>query len=82
MKVQLFAAKLNDHVAWCGIAYELEQKGALNDAERAYRKAIQLKPDYKHAWMGLGTILEKQGKSADARAAFRRADELKSDLEK
>jgi len=82
MKVQLVAEKRNDAVAWAGMAQELEQKGEFVYAERAYRKAIQLKPDYKPAWLGLGKILEKQGKSTDAAAAFMRADELKSDLEK
>lgn len=82
MKVQLIEEKRNDPVAWAGMAHELEQKGDFIDAERAYRKAIQLKPDYKPAWLGLGKILKKQGKSTDAEAAFRRADELKSDLEK
>lgn len=82
MKVQLIEEKRNDPVAWAGMAQELEHKGDLIDAERAYRKAIQLKPDYKPAWQGLGKILKKQGRTVDAEAAFTRADELKSDLEK
>lgn len=82
LKVQRIAEKRNDPVAWAGMAHELEQKGDLIDAERAYRKAIQLKPDYKHAWLGLAKILKKQGQRTDAEAAFRRADELKSDSEK
>lgn len=82
MKVQLIAEKRNDPVAWVVMAHELEQKGDFVDAERAYRKAIQLKPDYKDAWLKLGNLLKKQGKSTDAEVAFRRADELKSDLEK
>ncbi|HEY9681963.1 MAG TPA: tetratricopeptide repeat protein [Oculatellaceae cyanobacterium] len=82
MKVQLIAEKRNNPVAWAGMAHELEQKGDLIDAERAYRKAIQLKPDYKPAWLGLGEILEKQGQSADAEAAFKRAAELQSDPKK
>lgn len=82
MKVQLIEEKRNDPVAWAGMAQELEQKGDLIDAERAYRKAIQLKPDYKPAWLGLGKILEKQGKGTDAKAAFRQADELNTDSQK
>ncbi len=82
MKTQLIANKRNDPVAWAGMAQELEQKGDLIDAERAYRKAIQLKPDYKHAWLGLGKILEKQGKGTDAKAVLRRADELNTDSQK
>ena len=82
LKVQRIAEKRNDPVAWAGMAQELEQKGDLINAERAYRKAIQLKPDYKPAWLGLGEILEKQGKGTDAKAAFTRADELNTDSQK
>ncbi len=82
MKVQLIEEKRNDPVAWQGMAQELEQKGDLIDAERAYRKAIQLKPDCKPAWQGLGKILKRQGRTVDAEAAFSRADELKFGLEK
>jgi cytochrome c-type biogenesis protein CcmH/NrfG len=82
MKVQLIEEKRNDPVAWAGMAQELEQKGDLIDAEHAYRKAFQLKPDYKPAWLGLGKILEKTGKGTDAKAAFRRADELNNDSQK
>ncbi len=82
MKVQLIAEKRNNPVAWLGMANELEQNGDLIDAERACRKAIQLKADYKDAWLKLGNLLKKQGKNTDAAAAFRRVDELKSDLDK
>jgi|GEM_PF-5119625 len=81
-KVQLIAQRRNDPVAWQGMAQELEQKGDFINAERAYRKAIQLKPDYKPAWLGLGEILKKQGRTVDAEAAFRRADELSTDSQK
>lgn len=82
LKVQRIAEKRNDPFAWAGMAQELEEKGDLIDAERAYRKAIQLKADYKSAWLGLGRILVKQGKGTDAKAAFRRADELNTDSQK
>lgn len=60
----------------------LKRKGDLIDAERAFRKAIHLKPDYKLAWPSLAKILKKQDINTDAEAAFRRAAELKSDSEK
>lgn len=77
MKVQLIAEKRNDPVAWVGIAYELEQKGDLVDAERALRKAIQIKPDYKPAWLGLAKVLQKQNKRQDAQVALQHAAGLK-----
>jgi len=76
MKTKLIAEKRNDPLAWVGIAHELEQKGDLIDAERAYRKAIKLKPDYKPAWIGLANLLQKQGKKQDAQAALRHAADL------
>jgi len=77
MKVQLIAEKRNDPVAWVGIAYELEQKGDLVDAERALRKAIQIRPDYKPAWLGLAKVLQKQNKRQDAQVALQHAAGLK-----
>ncbi|HEY9787524.1 MAG TPA: protein kinase [Candidatus Obscuribacterales bacterium] len=77
LKAELIAEKRNDPIAWLGIAHELEQKGDLVDAERAFRRSIQLKPDYKPAWLGLADILKKQRRTKDAEAALRRANELK-----
>ena len=43
----------------------------------AYRKAIELKPDYPEAYDNLGVVLEK--KLDEAVAAYRKAIELKPD---
>ena len=40
-------------------------------AEAAYRKAIELRPDWNWAYNGLGILKHTQGKYAEAEAAFR-----------
>ncbi len=79
MKAQLMAEKSNDPAAWIGIASELEQKGDLIDAERAFRKSIQLKSNNKQAWLGLATVLQKQGRTKEAEAAKKQASESQAD---
>ncbi|MGH2505968.1 MAG: serine/threonine protein kinase [Ktedonobacteraceae bacterium] len=44
-------------------------------AERAFRKALRLKPGYRRAWMGLATALQQQGKHKESEVAIRQADE-------
>ena len=60
-----------------GIA--LRDQNKLEEAVAAYRKAIELKPDYAEAHYNLGIALRDQKKPAEAEAAFRKAIELKPD---
>src|SRR5262249_38966623 len=53
-------------------------KGRLDDAIRAYRKAIELKPDYAQAHCNLGHALRDQGHFRPALEALRRGHELGS----
>ena len=50
------------------------------DAEAAYRKALELAPDSAHAWNGLGIVLDNQNRYPEAEAAYRKALELAPDL--
>ncbi|MCC6488186.1 MAG: tetratricopeptide repeat protein [Candidatus Hydrogenedentes bacterium] len=45
-------------------------------AEEAYRKAIELRPNWNWAYSGLGILMHTQARMADAEAAFRKAIEL------
>jgi Tetratricopeptide repeat len=55
------------------------KQGKISEAVLAYRKAIELRPDYAQAHNGLGTALRRQGKLVEAIAAFRRTLELVPD---
>ena len=53
-----------------------EHLGRPREAERAYRRALQLEPGYARAWMNLGKLLMRRERG-DAAGAFRQA--LRSD---
>jgi serine/threonine-protein kinase len=56
----------------------LQAQGKLAEAEAAYRKAIELKPEYAEAHCDLGQVLLRQGRFAEALAARKRGHELGS----
>jgi tetratricopeptide (TPR) repeat protein len=51
-----------------------------NEAEKSYRQAIKLKPDYAEAHSNLGNTLQELGKLDEAEKSFRQAIELKPDF--
>ena len=57
-------------------------RGRPAEAEAAYRRAIELKPDYAEAHINLGNALKDQGRLAEAEAMYRRAIDLKPDFAK
>ena len=57
----------------------LHRQGRLDDACRAYGRALLFKPDFPDAYTNLGVALRAQGKSEAAVACHRRALALKSD---
>ena len=54
--------------------------GKQKEAERRYRRALVLRPDFAAAWVNLGSLLREQGREAYAEAALLRAVELRPDL--
>lgn len=52
---------------------------AHDKAERAYRRAIELKPDYYPSYGNLGNILGNRGEHAEARALYAKAYEMGRD---
>lgn len=50
--------------------------GKLIESETAFRKAIELRPDFQVAYRNLGNTLVNLGRLQDAESAFRRAIEL------
>ncbi len=51
--------------------------GSWQDAEIAFRQALERKPDYAEAYYNLGNALQAQGKLEDAAAAYRGALQLR-----
>jgi SAM-dependent methyltransferase len=54
-------------------AVQLENAGKLNDAVRAYKRVLLLKPDHAEACNNLGRVLQTLGKTADASVFYARA---------
>ncbi len=51
-------------------AVGLEKRGNRAESEEAYRKAIQIKPDYTEAKIALGIVLRKLGKKEESAKVF------------
>jgi Tfp pilus assembly protein PilF len=57
---------------WFQLGKERARSGALDDALVAYRKAVELDPDYAEAWSNLGRVLGMLGRVNDEIDAYRR----------
>lgn len=57
---------------WFNAAFLLEQAGRIDEAEAAFRKALDLDPRLDRAWYGLGLVLIRQHRFDDAVAALKR----------
>ena len=51
-------------------AVGLEKRGNRAESEEAYRKAVELKPDYPEAKLALGVVLRKVGKKEESMTTF------------
>lgn len=58
----------------------LMQKGKLDEAERAFRRALEINPSFADAHNNLGYLLERQGKSAEAIEEYKKALGYKQDF--
>ena len=56
-------------LAYVGINHPME-------AEKAYRKTLEIDPKYAHAWNGLGVLLDDQGRFDEAEKALQKAIEI------
>ncbi len=59
--------------AWNLRGVALKSLNRLPDAERAYRQALALKPDYAEAWQNLGNLYAAAGQHAAALEAYAKA---------
>jgi tetratricopeptide (TPR) repeat protein len=60
------------------VGFVLEELGRSQDAERAFRSAIQVDNKMDRAWYGLGLVLVRQRKFEESLMAFKRNTELQS----
>ena len=67
---------------YSNLGTSLEALGQHDEAEAAYRKAIDLDPNFATAHLNLGNLLQKQGRNTDAEEAFRAALALRPDYGK
>lgn len=63
-----------------GIGEAWQKLGILDEAIKAYNKALAIKPDYETAHFNMGNALRSQGKLAEAIEAFNKAIDIKSDF--
>ena len=61
---------------WFNLAFLLEAENRLDEAERAFRRTIEMDPKLDRAWYGLGLTLIRQHRFDDAVAALKRNTEL------
>jgi tetratricopeptide (TPR) repeat protein len=61
---------------WFNLAYLLDATSRFDEAEPAFRRALELDPKLDRAWYGLGLVLIRQHRLDDAVAALKRNTEL------
>ncbi len=69
----------NSFVIWNILGASYKNSGKIDDAEIAFRKVVELKPNYPDGYSNLGVILQEKGMLDDAILAFNKALSLKSD---
>ena len=61
-------------------AISAHQEGKLEEAEKNYKKIIELKPKNSIAHVNLGTLFQRLGKFEEAEASFKKGIDLKPDF--
>jgi tetratricopeptide (TPR) repeat protein len=61
---------------WFNLAFLLEDAARYDEAEPAFRRALELDPKLDRAWYGLGLVLIRQHRFDEAVAALKRNTEL------
>jgi tetratricopeptide (TPR) repeat protein len=69
-----------NYLAYNNRGMAVAQAGRLDEAERDYRKSLEISPAYPNANNNLGHLLEQRGRSADAIPFYRAAIAAKPDL--
>ena len=74
---QLVAAHPTRSAAdWFNLAFVLEKANRLEEAETAFRRAVEIDAKLDRGWYGLGLVLVRLGRLDDAAIALKRNTEL------
>lgn len=73
---QLTAANPSFADAWFNLGYLHDQADRLADAERCFRRAVELRPSLDRAWYGLGLVLIRDGRLTEAVDALKQTIKL------
>ncbi len=79
MAREAFDARTLNGDEWYDIALDLEALGSIEDARRAYLRALDQEPDHAEAHINLGRLLQQAGNFAAAESHYRKALELVPD---
>jgi Flp pilus assembly protein TadD len=72
LKAALKASKGTPAI-WYNLGVLLVEQGRKEEAEQAYRKAVDADPKYAAAWSNLGLLLVEQGRKEEAEQVYRKA---------
>jgi Flp pilus assembly protein TadD len=72
----LAATRQKDARVWIALGMVLREQGRLAEAERAYKRAVQIAPRDVYAHHNLGALLSQMDRAEDALAALNRAQSL------
>ena len=70
----------NNAVAWDRLGVALQARGVFNnETEHAYRRAVELDPEFPVAYAHLARVLNRMGRTADAAPLYDKATQLAKD---
>lgn len=67
----------SDATTWLQVGVAEDKQGHFTEAERAYRKAVEINPAFAEAWHSLGAFLQRMSRNTAAEEALRQAVKLK-----
>jgi len=73
---KVLAEKLNSGTVWYTLGNGYAKLTDLNNSIAAYRRLLQLQPNFAQGWTNLGVVLQYNGDIAGARAAFQKGQQL------
>jgi Flp pilus assembly protein TadD len=73
---QLLAVQAQDGSHWFNYGFLLEAAERYEQAEAAFRRAVELRPGLDRAWYGLGLVLIRLGRLDEAADALKRNTQL------